>query len=352
MTDKLMCGIDLHSNNLFCGIVDTTGKRIFEKKLPCDLPKVLNALQPFQSRLDTIAVESTFNWYWLLDGLEDHGYRTVLANPAGMQQYSGLKHSDDKSDAFFLAEQLRLKILPTGHVCDRRWRPIRDLLRRRLGLVRKQTSLILSLKSLHIRTHGEPLSLGRLKQLTADETASLFVHPADQLVARTHRQLMMQLHQTIEEIEKVILKEVKPLPQYQALQTLPGIGVVLALTIFLETGDVKRFADAGNYASYCRCVKSLRLSNNKKKGQNNGKCGNKYLAWAYVEAANFAKRYHEECRRFFDRKAARTNNIVATKALACKLAKGAWHVMSEGGRYDPERMFPNKKYLLFGENGG
>jgi transposase len=94
---------------------------------------VLQALKPFKKRLEKIAVESTYNWYWLVDGLQDHGYPVVLANPAAMQQYDGLKHADDKSDGFFLAEMLRLNILPTGHICDRAVRPVRDLLRRRMG---------------------------------------------------------------------------------------------------------------------------------------------------------------------------------------------------------------------------
>ena len=125
------------------------------------------------------------------------------------------------------------------------------------------------------------------------------------------------------------------------LHSLPGVGQILALTITLETADIKRFATAGDYASYCRCVDSQRLSNGKKKGQNNSKCGNKYLAWAYVEAAHFAKRYDAQCRQFHDRKSAKTNKIVATKALACKLAKAAWHMMREQKPYDPKRMFPS-----------
>jgi transposase len=142
MTKKLMCGIDLHSNNLFCGVVDQNGKRVFEKKLPCDLPSLLKALKPIKSQIHTITVESTFNWYWLVDGLQDNGYNVVLANPNKIIQYNGIKQTNDKSDAFFLAELLRLEILPTGHICDRRLRPVRDLLRRRMGLVHKRTSLM------------------------------------------------------------------------------------------------------------------------------------------------------------------------------------------------------------------
>jgi transposase len=343
MTVKLMAGIDLHSNNLFCAIVDMNGKRVFEKKLPCDLESVLQALKPFQKRLEKIAVESTYNWYWLVDGLQDHGYPVVLANPAAMQQYDGLKHADDKSDGFFLAEMLRLDILPTGHICDRQVRPVRDLLRRRMGLVHKRTSLILSLKSLHTRVTGRDLGTGRIKAMEPKDAEELFEHPADQLITRLDLQLVGQLGRSIQQIEAAILAVVKLLPDYQVLQTMPGVGRILGLTITLETVDPRRFASPGDYASYCRCVASRRMSNGKKKGENNGKCGNKYLAWAFVEAANFARRHDEACRRFHDRKTAQVNGIVATKALACKLAKAAWHMMSANTPYDTARIFPGAR---------
>jgi transposase len=338
-----MAGIDLHSNNMFCGIVDMEGKRVFDRKLPCELESVLKALKPFKKRLEKIAVESTYNWYWLVDGLQDHGYPVVLANPAAMEQYDGLKHADDKSDGFFLAEMLRLNILPTGHICDRAVRPTRDLLRRRMGLVQKGTSLILSLKSLHTRMTGRDLGTGRIKGLEPQDAEKLFEHPADQLITRLDLQLVEQLGRSIQAIEAAILATVKNLPDYQALQTMPGVGKILGMTITLETVDPKRFASAGNYASYCRCVDSRRLSNGKKKGENNGKCGNKYLAWAFVEAANFAQRHDAACRKFYDRKKAQVNGIVATKALACKLAKAAWHMMSRNTDYDAGRMFSQVK---------
>jgi transposase len=338
-----MAGIDLHSNNLFCAIMDVEGKRVFEKKLPCELESVLRALQPFKRRLEKIAVESTYNWYWLVDGLQDAGYPVVLANPAAMEQYNGLKHADDKSDGFFLAEMARLNILPTGYICDRTIRPVRDLLRRRMGLVQKRTGLMLSLKSLHTRMTGRDLSTGRIKGLAPPDADKLFDHPADQLIARLDLQLVEQLGRSIQEIETRILAEAKRMPCYQVLQTMPGVGRILGLTIMLETVDPRRFASPGDYASYCRCVDSRRMSNGKKKGENNSKCGNKYLAWAFVEAANFAQRHDPACRKFYDRKKAQVNGVVATKALACKLAKAAWHMMSNNTHYDGGRMFPKVK---------
>ena len=249
MTVKCMAGIDLHSNNMFCAIVDLKVQRVFEKKLPCHLESVLQALKPFKKRLEKIAVESTYNWYWLVDGLQDHGYPVVLANPAAMEQYNGLKHADDKSDGFFLAEMLRLEILPTGNICDRAVRPVRDLLRRRMGLVHQRTSLILSLKSLHTRMTGQDLGTGRIKALEPQDAEKLFEHPADQLITRLDLALIEQLGQSIQAIEGAILATVKKMPDYQVLQTMPGVGKILGLTITLETVDPRRFASPGDYAS-------------------------------------------------------------------------------------------------------
>ena len=144
--------MDLHSNNLVIALMPREGKRLVSKKLDCNLEKVLAFLKPYQKSIDTLAVESTFNWYWLVDGLRAHGYNTVLANPAKMEQYSGIKHADDENDAYWIAEMLRLKILPQGHIYDPKLRPVRDILRRRMSLVEQRTALMLSFKSLFART--------------------------------------------------------------------------------------------------------------------------------------------------------------------------------------------------------
>ena len=337
----IMVGIDLHSNNLMLALMKLDGQRLFHKKLPCQFEGLEQALAPYKTRIDTIAVESTYNWYWLMDKLQSAKYKTVLANPAAMGQYEGIKHTDDQHDAFWLAEMLRLKILPTAHIYDPVLRPVRDLLRRRLGLVRKRTALILSLESLHSRMHGQPLALGRIKQMSVDEIWRLFFHSADQLLAREDLRLIREFDLSIERLEQRVLETTVKMSAYERLLTIPGIGKILGMTIILEAGEIKRFATPGDFASYCRCVRSERLSNQKKKGENNTKCGNRYLAWAFVEAANFAQRYDAQAQRFYQRKKAQRNLMVATKALACKLAKAAWHVLSEEVDYDANRMWGN-----------
>jgi transposase len=321
-------------------IVDQEGKRLGHRKLECNLAQVAQFLAPYKERLEKVAVESTYNWYWLVDGLAQQGYPMVLANPAKIEQYRGLKHGDDTSDAYFIAELMRLGILPTAHIYDAQLRPVRDLLRRRMSLVGQRTALLLSFKSLYARTTGQGLSLSEVKGLKPEEVKKLYEHPANQLIAGVQKQHVEQLTESIEKIEKVILKVARTLPYYEKLKTMPGIGLVLGQTITMEVGDIKRFPHPGHFASYCRTVDARRLSNGKQKAQNNQKCGNRYLAWAFVEAANFARRSDSKCRQWFDRKAAKTSNVIATKALACKLAKAAWFVMSEQVNYDENRMFP------------
>ena len=336
----VMAGIDLHSNNAMVGLVDQDGARVAHQKLQCDLKEIVAFLEPYKAGLESVAVESTYNWYWLVDGLKAAGYPVVLANPSKIDQYSGIKHADDKNDAFFLAELSRLKILPTGYVYDPVLRPVRDLLRRRMGLVHQRTSLMLSFKSLYTRTTGRAMRLSQLKGMTVAEAKALYEHPANQLIAQMHKEHIEGLSKSIQKIEKEVLKGASALPYYPKLKTLPGVGIILGLTITMEVGDIRRFAEAGQFASYCRTVDSNRLSNNKKKGENNQKCGNKYLAWAFVEAAHFARRSDGPCRRWYDRKAAKTSTVIATKALACKLAKAAWYLMAEGSEYDAKRVFP------------
>src|SRR6266516_3130540 len=227
--DKVVAGMDLHSNNVMIGIMDMGGKRLASRKVGCELKEVVKFLAPYKGRLEQIAVESTYNWYWLVDGLRALKYPVVLANPAAMEQYNGIKHADDTNDAFFLAELLRLNILPTGHIYDPELRPVRDLLRRRLMLVHHRTALMLSFKSLYTRTTGQKLALGKLKDLEVQEAQELYEHPANQLIAGMQVKHIEQLTESIEKIEKAILSCARELLCYSKLTMLLGVGRILKM---------------------------------------------------------------------------------------------------------------------------
>jgi len=327
---ELYSGLDLHSRNTYIGILDTDFKRVFKQRVSNNLNLILETLEPFRDRLKGLVVESTFNWYWLVDGLMDAGYDAVhLANPSAIKQYEGLKHSDDQHDAFFLAQLLILGILPQGYIYPKKDRPVRDLARKRMFLVKHKTAHILSLQSLIARCCGQRSSSNEIRTLTAADLRQLLKEEYLLLSAQANLDIIAFLIQQIKTLEKAIKKKVKLDKAFEQLMTVPGIGFILAMTIMLEVGDIERFAKVGNFASYCRCVSSQRLSDGKSKGSGNRKNGNRYLSWAFVEASQLGRRYSLRFGRYYDRKAAQTNTIVATKALSNKLARICYYIMRD-----------------------
>jgi transposase len=337
---ELYAGIDLHSNNNFIGICDENDDRVYGKRHNNRLEEILKVLNPYKETLQGVVVESTYNWYWLVDGLNSHGYRIHLANPAAIRVYEGLKYTDDKWDSFWLAHLLRLGLLPEGYIYPKETRPVRDLMRRRTIFVKQRTTQTLSLQSMIIRNRGFQYSCSVLHHFKEYDVDRIFAESPHLAFTAKHQVATIQfLGKRIKAIEKEILSIVKLKNEFQALRTIPGIGEILGLTIMLEVGDINRFPKVGNYSSYCRCVDSKRISNGKKKGKNNQKNGNRYLAWAYVEAANFARRYCQKAQRFYQRKLSKTNSILATKALSNKLARASYYIMRDQVPYDAAKLF-------------
>lgn len=332
-------GIDLHASNSVLAVISQDGRLLFQKRYPNDLRRILAGLERFGAELDSLVVESTFNWYWLVDGLMDAGYDVRLCNPAKAGRYDGLKYSDDFSDARWLAEMRRLGILPEGYIYPRAGRAIRDLLRRRGHLVRQRSALLASNQQLLQRNTGARVSTNAIKRFDEAAIAAHLTEPNLALAMGANRAVIERMDEQIAGLEDVIKAHAKALPAFRDLKTVAGVGEILALTIALETGDIHRFATPGQYASYCRCVQAERRSNDKKKGEGNRKAGNKHLAWAFIEAANFARRHYQPVQRFYNRKCARTNGIVAIKAIAHKLARASFYVQRDEVAFDMAKVF-------------
>jgi len=334
---ELYSGLDLHSRNTYIGILDTDLKRVFKKRIPNKLDQILETLKPFRDQLKGLVVESTYNWYWLVDGLMDAGFDCVhLANPSAIRQYEGLKHSDDKHDAFFLAQLLILGILPQGYIYPKEDRPVRDLARKRMFLVKHKTAHILSLQSLIARCCNQRVSSNQIRTFSNADLRPLLKEEHLILSAQANLDSIVFIKQQIHRLEKVIRSKLKLSQSFNGLLTVPGIGQILAMTIMLEVGDIGRFAKVGNFTSYCRCAPTQRLSDGKSKGSGNRKNGNRYLSWAFSEAAHLARRYNDRFRRYYNRKAAQTNTIVATRALSNKLARVCYYIMRDQVAFNEE----------------
>lgn len=220
-----------------------------------------------------VAVESTFNWYWLVDGLQVAGFTVHLVNTAAVKQYDGLKHSGDFTDARHLAHLLRLGILPTGYIYPREERAVRDLLRKRSQLVRQRSAQILSVSNLVARNLGSHAGGDEIKRWGDEQVDAMELLNEQKLALKANLAVMHYLDAQVSVLERSILAKATLRDDYQSLKSISGIDVVLALTIALETGDIARFETPGDFASYARTVDSRRESNGKKKGEGNTKCG-------------------------------------------------------------------------------
>lgn len=336
---KYYGGIDLHSNNVYIVIIDDQDKIIYEKRLANDLELILAALSAYKEKIADLVVESTYNWYWLVDGLQEAGYQVHLANTTAIKVYEGMKHTGDKTDAFWLAHIVRLGLLPTGYIYPKQERGLRELLRQRLHLVQDQTRTILTIQGLITRYENLKLTASKIK--TCDEE-QLLSHIKDKkvvLAAQAHINILRSVIEQVLLLETTIIKLLKDNEIFTLLKTIPGVGVILAMTILLETGEIRRFFDVGNYSSYCRCVGSEKISNTKKKGENNRKNGNTYLAWAFMEAAHHAIRAYPTITKYHQRQLAKKHKIVAFKNVASKLARATYFVLRDKVEFDMQKLF-------------
>ena len=301
----------------------------------------MQELSSHRDQISGVVVESTYNWYWLVDGLQAAGYEVHLANTTAIQQYSGMKYTDDITDATWLAQLLRLNLLPTGYIYPAQERGLRELLRRRMALVHQQTVCLLGIQSMITRYENVRLSGDKIKKLKDDEKNLLSYLRNDdvRLAAQSQLQVLKCVMEQINILESDILLKIKRRPIFNLLRTVPGIGPILAMTILLETGEIKRFADVGNYSSYCRCVESKRISNEKKKGNNNSKNGNIYLGWAFIEASNAAIRHYPQIKKYYQRKLNKTMRVVALKTIANKLSRATFFIVRDGVPFDMKKSF-------------
>src|SRR5215211_6172809 len=245
------------------------------------------------------------------------------------------------SDACWLAHLLRLGVLPQGYIYPKAERPVRDLLRKRAHLVRQHTANVLSVQNILARNTGARFSGKRMQELTKQELTTLLADETQVLAVTSSLVVLDCLRHQIKRLEQSVHKRLHHTPSYEQLLTVQGIGTILAQTITLETGAISRFPTVGHSAYYGRGVDSTKLSNGKRKGTGNVKNGNPYVAWASMEAAQFALRFQPAAQRFYQRKLAKSRNhtILARKAVAHKLGRACYYLMRDLVPFEETKAF-------------
>ena len=334
------CGIDLHAKTMYLCILDQNGQILLHQNIKSRPEDFLAAIAPYRDDL-VAAAECMFTWYWLADLCQKEGIAFVLGHALYMKAIHGGKAKNDKIDAFKIATLLRGGTLPKAYVYPPKMRATRDLLRRRLHLVRRRGNLLAHIQNTH-HQYNLPAPTARITyKANREGVADAFTQPDARKSVEIDFTLIEHYDQVIREIELHIERRAKQHdPQaYHRLRSIPGVGKILALTILYEIHDIGRFDRVQKFLSYTRLVKCDHSSAGKKLGTGGAKIGNVHLKWAFSEAAVLFLRNNPEGQKHLRRVAGRHGKAKALSILAAKLGRTVYLILSRERVFDMERFF-------------
>lgn len=335
------CGIDLGAKRSQICVIDQDQRVLLNRKVPNDLTAIHRLIRPF-GRPPTV-VESTFNWYWIVDGLQERRVPVTLAHSLKLAAISTAKVKTDKRDALSLAQLLRADMIPESYIYPAEDRPLRDLLRQRWNMVALRADEYRRMRGLLYRNGIFDVGANDIRLMDEEAFNELVEHPLIQRQAQFAIQRVALLSEQIKAVERDILTQVKDRPGFKNLQTIPGIGPILALTILLEIGDISRFPKSRQFASYCRVAPGCANSGDSQRRGRGNKQGNAYLKWALTQAASYARRFDPTFRDYFASVQAKHTGaagvIITHCIVAHRLANAVWHVLKDGQPFDKEKLF-------------
>jgi transposase len=334
------CGIDLHARSMYLCILDREGNIVLHKNMKTDPENCLRAIAPFREDL-VVAVECIFTWYWVADLCAEEEIPFVLGHALYMKAIHGGKAKNDKIDAHKIAVLLRGGMLPQAYLYPREMRATRDLLRRRIRLMRKRSGLLSHIQNTNSQYNLDPFGKKIAYKANREGVAEQFDDPSVQLSIAMDLRLLEHYDKLLNEVELYLVRHAKhhDANAFYRLRSVPGIGKILALIILYEVHDIARFARVQDFISYCRLVKCAKESAGKRHGSSGKKIGNVYLKWAFSEAAVLFLRQNPEAQRYRARLEKKHGKAKSLTLLAQKLARAVYYMLAT------EQVFELKKFL-------
>ena len=340
---KHYCGIDLHTKKMYVCILDNKGEILLHKNIPTKSNAFLKLIEPYREDL-VVGVECIFSWYWLADLCAEEKIDFILGHALYMKAIHGGKAKNDKIDSEKIARLMRGANFPLAYVYPKEIRAIRDLMRRRNYLVRVRAESIA-----HIQLTNYQYNLPALGTISKKHQRVDLLNQFDDSYVRKNveidLQLIEQLDQQIAQLENFIIRHARGFDtrSYHRLQTVPGIGRVLALVILYEVGDINRFESVKSFASYCRLVKSSKESAGKIYGTQGNKIGNPHLKWAFSEAAMLLLRDSDRAKAYVDKMTKKHTKGKALALLTHKLGRAVYYVWTRKDAFDEKYFFQQLK---------
>lgn len=332
------CGIDLHARSMYLCVLDQAGTVVLHRNMPAEPGALLVALAPFRPDV-VVAAECTFTWYWLADLCADENIPFVLGHALYMKAIHGAKAKNDRIDSHKIATLLRGGAFPLAYVYPRASRSTRDLLRRRLRLVRQRSELNVHIQNTNSQYNLPPLQKRLTYRCNRDGVAERFLDPSARISVELDLGLMQVYDQMLLDVERYILHTAK---EHDAdtlfrLQTIPGIGKILALTIYYEVGDIARFPTVQDFASYARLVKPSKESAGRLHGHGGQKIGNAHLKWSFSEAAVLFLRDNPAGQKLLARYERKHGKPKALSILAHRLGRAVYFILKRKTVFDMQK---------------
>lgn len=335
---KYYCGIDLHARTMYVCVLDRDGKVLMHQNMRSDPERFLAVVAPYREDL-VVAVECIFCWYWLADVCAREGIAFGLGHALYMKAIHGGKTKSDRLDSQKIALLLKGGLIPQAYVYPPQRRATRDLLRRRLHLVRKRADLIAHIQNTASQYNLPPLeaSLGRKHQRPG--IAARFPDPVVRQMVELDLRLIDGIDAEVRVLDQDLALKAKAhdAHAYHLIRSVPGIGRILTLVILYEIHTIERFPSVQQFASYARLVKCTKESAGKVVGKSHKKIGNSYLKWAFGEAAVLFLRKNPPAQRYVQRLAVKHGKSKALSILAHRLGRAVYTMLKKGRPFDRER---------------
>lgn len=338
---KYYCGIDLHARSMYICILDSNSRVKFHKDVKTSPDALMDAIRPYLDNL-VVAVECMFAWYWVADFCEDHNITFVLGHALYMKAIHGGKAKNDKIDSHKIASLVRGGTFPTAFVYPRNMRSTRDLLRRRMHLMRKRAELLC-----HIHNTNTQYNYDRLcKNLRYKSNRKLldgrFTDPSVQKSVDLDIDLINFYDEQLSGIEYYIKKhaQINDYQSYMLLRSVPGIGKIIGLVILYEIYDIKRFKRVQDFASYARLIKCKSESGGRTYGTSGAKIGNAHLKWAFSEAAVIFLRGNPRAKAYLNKMTKKHNKGKALSILAHKIGRAVYFILKRKEPFNMDQFLP------------
>jgi transposase len=335
---KHYCGIDLHAKAMYVCILDQNGTKLIHKNLPTTPDAFLRVSAPYREDV-VVGVECIFTWYWLADLCQQEGISFVLGHALYMKAIHGGKAKNDKIDAHKMAVLLRGGMLPQAYVYPAEMRATRDLLRRRCHLVHKRAELLVHMQNTNSQYNLPEIGKKLAYKANREGVPDHFPDPSVRKTIEVDVSLIDHYDQLLGEVELDITRTAKThdVQTFSRLQSVPGIGQILALVLLYEIQDIHRFPRVQDFVSYCRLVKCAKESNGKRLGTSGKKIGNVHLRWAFAEAAILFLRQNQLGKEYFTKLEHKHGKAKALTVLAHKLGRAVYYMLTREQAFDLQR---------------